>query len=399
MGSDQNMHIRFSQTESARFRRLQMLLATHISLVDCFVKVSLSAVVLGMAVVVAGFDDSYPTYTYRYRLTVNIEVAGELHSGSSVIEVTWRGHPKMPGGNTNSPELRGEAAVVDLGDLGLVVATLTNAESYGVALDGAWGALWIAPRAFGFKASIDQMPDFVKEHGKRDLTQDNLPRFVWFPDPKDPMTAQKVLADKFPTAIGPPVHFVRASVEITDDPVVIDIWEKLPWLRWLEQKPGGQKGIRLSNGFSLSRYMFIGERSTIEAPAKPAVTRPAPFNVAHLQFSSAAIKPSPIQAAECRCLEAEFPPTGEAPSDLKRKNGEPGGPVFLPGAVLMVKNACASALRLTIQVDDYDERFIPAGRPAIGRLSGEETLSVGDQLAIDVGNKYMVQGWVSACPH
>ncbi|WP_426437213.1 hypothetical protein [Bradyrhizobium genosp. P] len=55
----------------------------------------------------------YPTYTYRYRLTVNIEADGKLHSGSSVVEVIWYAH-FLPELVSFSPELRGQAALVPL---------------------------------------------------------------------------------------------------------------------------------------------------------------------------------------------------------------------------------------------------------------------------------------------
>ena len=45
---------------------------------------------IACAAIVAGFvlyKINYPTYTYRYRMTVNVEVDGQMRSGSSVIEV------------------------------------------------------------------------------------------------------------------------------------------------------------------------------------------------------------------------------------------------------------------------------------------------------------------------
>jgi hypothetical protein len=53
-------------------------------------------------------------YTCRYRLIVNIEVDGKLHSGSSVIEVTWHGGPEIGDVGPYSPTMRGQAALVEL---------------------------------------------------------------------------------------------------------------------------------------------------------------------------------------------------------------------------------------------------------------------------------------------
>jgi hypothetical protein len=109
---------------------------------------SLVVLVLGIGVLVVGYWYKYPNYACRYRLTVNIEVDGKLHSGSSVIEVTWHGGPEIGDVGPYSPTMRGQAALVDLEDRGVVVATLTpNWEPRNSAT--GWGALWLVPRAFG----------------------------------------------------------------------------------------------------------------------------------------------------------------------------------------------------------------------------------------------------------
>ena len=44
---------------------------------------------IALAVIVAGvvlFKLKYPTYAYRYRMTVTVAVNGQVHTGSSVIE-------------------------------------------------------------------------------------------------------------------------------------------------------------------------------------------------------------------------------------------------------------------------------------------------------------------------
>lgn len=216
---------------------------------------------LCVGALVAGYKYKYPDYSYRYRLTVNIEVDGKIHSGSSVIEVTWYAH-FLPELVSFSPELRGEAALVDLGSQGVIVATLLNGESMGPAGDGAWGTIWLVPRAFGFGTSLDELVAALpKLRGRRDLAPNNMPRFLWFPNPQDPTTAQKILVQDFPAVLGSSVSFAGAWVEITDDPLLIDIRDKLSWLKSLEQKPAGNNVIYLPNKLGISRYLFIGDRS------------------------------------------------------------------------------------------------------------------------------------------
>src|SRR5262245_61484699 len=116
-------------------------------LCGCLAVLAVLALLAGAAVV--GYRYKYPNYVYRYRLTLNIEVDGKIHSGSSVIEVKWRSGPVIGDGGPFGGSVKGQAVAVDLGDRGVVVATLINDESYGPARDGALGALWVAAAAFG----------------------------------------------------------------------------------------------------------------------------------------------------------------------------------------------------------------------------------------------------------
>jgi hypothetical protein len=221
-------------------------------------KRSLFFVLLALVAVVAAYEYFYPAYSYRYRLTVNIEADGKLHTGSSVIDVTWSAFC-LPDYHFN-PELGGQAVLVDLGRRGVVVATLYNGEDYGPAKDGAWGAIWLAARAFGNDSTNEELPALEKLRGKRDLVPDDLPRFVWLSNPQDPMTARKLLVQDFPTVFGPSVRFAGASLEITRDPTVVDIRDKLPWLKSLEQMPPGEKIIYVQE-FPVTPDLFVGLRS------------------------------------------------------------------------------------------------------------------------------------------
>lgn len=222
---------------------------------------TLLVLALCVGALVAGYRYKYRDYSYRYRLTVNIEVDGKVHSGSSVIEVKWRGGPVVGDGGPFGPSVKGQAALVDLGDRGVVVATLLNGEDYGPAKDGALGALWIAPRAFGTDTNAETIPHLPELQGKRDVGLDNLPRFLWFSDPQDPATAKKLLVQDISTIFGPSARFAGATVEITNDPIVIDINQKLTWFQSWSDQYRDRGPMYLQNNLALSRYMFIGDAS------------------------------------------------------------------------------------------------------------------------------------------
>jgi hypothetical protein len=222
---------------------------------------TLIVLVFCVGTLAAGYWYKYPDYSYRYRLTVNIEVDGKVHTGSSVIEVKWSGGPVVGDGGPFGPSVKGQAALVDLGDRGVVVATLINGEDYGPAKDGALGALWVAAETFGNHSTVEEIPHLPDLRGKRDLALDKLPRFLWFLNPQDPTTAQKLLVQDIPATFGPSARFAGASVEITNDPILIDIRQKFSWLKPLEDKPPLNNIIYLPNGLGINRYYFIGDAS------------------------------------------------------------------------------------------------------------------------------------------
>src|SRR4051794_39465991 len=84
------------------------------------------------AVIVVGFvlyKISYPTYSCRYRMTVNVEVDGQMRSGSSVIEFQISKQMRfLPDVNPIKFDAEGEAVFVDLGGQRSLVALLTSGE-------------------------------------------------------------------------------------------------------------------------------------------------------------------------------------------------------------------------------------------------------------------------------
>ena len=209
-----------------------------------------------IAATLAAYFILFPNYTYRYRLTISIETDGQIHSGSSVFEVTWVGQPDLPDVGAFHPRLRGQATFIDLGSRGAVVATLNNGESYGPAADGAINAIWLAGNAFGNRSTNDELPKLPHLIGRRELASDNMPRLIWFRDLADPRSAEKLHVSEIPARLGSNARLVAAYVEITYDPIIIDIDQKVRWLRELAAR-GPSSVVHVSYGFDLGTHMFI----------------------------------------------------------------------------------------------------------------------------------------------
>ena len=66
--------------------------------------------------------------------------------------------------------------------------------------------------------------------GRRELVPRLIPTLVTLPDVKDANSAIVVTPEDLPKVLGPDVRFLRASVELTKDPVTNDLRKALPEL-------------------------------------------------------------------------------------------------------------------------------------------------------------------------
>lgn len=168
----------------------------------------------------------YPTYTYRYRMTLEVDVRGETKSGSSVIEVYLS---KQPGFLSEVPSVattvNGEAVFVDLGKGQNVIALLASGPD-GRTVDNPQ---FVVPSHFMLSYSDRDLPKFPQLEGRWDLNR-ALPTLVTFTDVNDPKTARVVRPEEFEQVFGPGVRFKGIWVEMTSDPVTRRIGSELPML-------------------------------------------------------------------------------------------------------------------------------------------------------------------------
>lgn len=222
-----------------------------------------AAALLAVVVVAAyaAYKWNFPTYSYRYRLEMSLSVDEKVYTGSSVIEVTWSCGPKVAGLAQCATSLGGQATAIDLGPRGLIVATLHTGDIILPVPDGAVDAMWLCARAFGNQSTTEDLPKLPYLQGRRALSPDNFPRLVWFSNPADPKSARKVTTGNVADILDPTARITEAFVEITRDPIVVDIPKKLPWYPALleAQKKGGVSSK--PGKFQLVYNMFVGENS------------------------------------------------------------------------------------------------------------------------------------------
>jgi hypothetical protein len=215
----------------------------------------LTACLIGVVLV---WQVAFPTYSYRYRLTVSIEIDGQAHTGSSVIEVTFRPRPDFGNGAGYLPGIRGQAVFVDLAARGAVIALLRTGESSLDLKNGPWDATWIAARAFGNESTNPELPDLPRLRGRRQLAPNNMPQFIWLPNIADPNNAQRFRPEVVNSLFGPDAR-LEAQVEITRDPIIVDIDRKLPWYSELANRQKSEGVLSRPGRFDLFYTMFVGE--------------------------------------------------------------------------------------------------------------------------------------------
>jgi hypothetical protein len=217
-----------------------------------------------------GCTEFSATASYSYRLTIAVEVDGLVHTGSSVIEVSYRFNPEwaaaIANGSRYSVRITGQAVVVDLTTRGSLVAALhagTGSGHVGIAADS------LAGRAFGVLPTPGAVRHISRQQGSVELTPDNLPPFIWFPSLTAPDNAQTVNPANMAGVIGDSARFVSATVEITHDPIVIDFDKRAPWYDALKATNGqlrvgatatgaGRSPAGAAGGILLGYTAFVG---------------------------------------------------------------------------------------------------------------------------------------------
>jgi hypothetical protein len=208
-------------------------------------KIGLAMSLIATAAIAAGVKTVYPSGTWRYKITVNIETPEGLKTGSAVREVHIQTvpnyNPQVPGVDV---QVKGEAAVIDLGKRGKVFSLLRNLYGPDYAYDVVFTAF---PGPPGFTPEGLKYYSHLK-NAKAILKSEQYPMFVRFRDINDPKTVEdlykletyehpngpgtetriRLKNDNFEKVFGKGVKLKSVEIEITDEPVTKKINKVLP---------------------------------------------------------------------------------------------------------------------------------------------------------------------------
>lgn len=187
---------------------------------------------------------NYPSGSWRYKITVEVETPEGIKSGSAVRELFFGTRPHIfPEDSGFSFWTYGEAVAVDLGKRGVLFALVQAFEDRGVhyALKNPFYSLGYV-KEYG---SYIRYNNFLSNGRVGVLPEEEWPLMVMFKDINDPKTMAMAYGKSFDTKtqrfsiinnnmenlFGHGVQIKRIVYEMTDEPASWSVHKKLPWLK------------------------------------------------------------------------------------------------------------------------------------------------------------------------
>lgn len=186
----------------------------------------LGIIALSIVALIGLYKLSYPTYSCRYRMTVNVEVDGQLRSGSSVIEYSITKQMQfLPGVNPEKHDAEGQAVFVDLGGQRSLIALLKS----GRYAEDMNFPVRVVPEHFGL-TNDRQLAALPGLRGKWDLAESDLPTLATLSDLSDSATLRIVRPDDLQQIFGRGIRWRGVTIEMTTDPVTCGLQGRLPFM-------------------------------------------------------------------------------------------------------------------------------------------------------------------------
>lgn len=220
---------------------------------------------IALLIVAAALTQCASTYSIRQKLTIALEVDGEIRTASSVVQ--HESYKDFLTGRTPS-KIEGEALYLDLGEGRKPLIALLSKIRQGNEGYERWTTLGALLR--GHRLSLERNEYGMSRGWARlrklvgvpiSIGPKDLPSLVTFRDLSDPMSVELVDPDDLEDTLGSNVRWHSMSVEVTEDPISAGLVERLPWLHGMHSNLDGLRithvGSRASLANTISSYEFI----------------------------------------------------------------------------------------------------------------------------------------------
>lgn len=191
---------------------------------------------LCLAAVIAGgmkIASEYAPKSVRYKITVLVDTPEGPRSGSSVLEfTTTKNLIALPESHSVSQTMRGEAVIVELPGNQTLFALLRQDGTRDIGeLIGR--TLYPDGRQRAVERTAGDLPVQMNRWlviGGRHLNEPGIPMLVRFRDINDPKTVEKVDPGNLEASFGPDMKLKAITVQVTTEPVMHRIAQRLPWI-------------------------------------------------------------------------------------------------------------------------------------------------------------------------
>jgi hypothetical protein len=180
------------------------------------------------------------TYDWHQKLTVEIETPDGVKVGSAVTEVSWWENRFFKDGAAFQSEIKGEAAVVDLGNGRYLFALLGHADDSGYMAG-------LAPRIIvdrdGLAWSLEAIKRAEGLSGRLEVPSKHFPMLVTFTDINDPKSVKEVDPANLGATFGAGYALKSIALEVTDEAVTEGKIETV--LGWTKTHAGYLSGKKI----------------------------------------------------------------------------------------------------------------------------------------------------------
>lgn len=187
----------------------------------------------GAAFVLGGCSILSSNYSYRYKMTVEVDTPEGLKTGYAVHE-TLVSKSNVDLGDISqkqNSETRGEAVAVDLPGGQTLFVLMPNDVAVINALDPAGTGGWLEKALRVADGDIPDGPQALLFSAPKNYNKSGeFPLFVRFQDINNPKTVELVRPDNLAARFGGGVKLKGVTVEVTDEDVTVGIKKRLGWL-------------------------------------------------------------------------------------------------------------------------------------------------------------------------
>jgi hypothetical protein len=201
----------------------------------------------------------YPSYTYRYKMTVEVETPQGIKSGSSVVEVLMSqdvGWVILGSSARVRMRIKGEGAFVDIAD-GKTLFVLLQGSPKASRPHSLMND--ILPRRSDSGISyLDRL-----KNAKGILPRDKYPRMVYFEDINDPLSVKRVDPEDMEEFFGAGVKLKQIMIETTKDKLEWKMAGKLKWLlEYYINQLDGNRYYGMETKYKFANSMSAGSFSS-----------------------------------------------------------------------------------------------------------------------------------------